>query len=71
MEDAKATLARVRAMGAAPLEQPVGPSELSSPAIRCVGGGVIHFIDGKSDLARVWEIEFDRVTDESGVVDGV
>lgn len=70
VEDAKATLARARALGAAPFEQPVGPGELSIPAIRGVGGGVMHFIDGKSDLARVWEIEFDPVADEASVTDG-
>ena len=33
------------------------------PAIRGVGGGLVHFIDAKSDLARVWEIEFEPVAD--------
>ncbi len=27
-----------------------------------VGGNVVHFIDEKSDLHRVWDIEFDAVT---------
>ncbi len=58
VEDAAATVARARALGAEPFEQTHGPGELSIPAIRGVGGGVIYFIDGKSDLARVWEIEF-------------
>jgi 4-hydroxyphenylpyruvate dioxygenase len=58
VEDAKATVERARALGAEPFAQPVGPGELRIPAIRSVGGGVIYFIDGKSDLARVWEIEF-------------
>jgi 4-hydroxyphenylpyruvate dioxygenase len=58
VEDAQATVERARALGAEPFEQAVGPGELRIPAIRSVGGGVIYFIDGKSDLARVWEIEF-------------
>lgn len=58
VEDAAATVQRARAMGAEPFEQPVGPSELSIPAIRGVGGGVMHFIDDKTDLARLWEIDF-------------
>lgn len=65
VEDAAATLLRARALGAEPFEQPVGPGELSIPAIRGVGGGVMHFIDGKSDLARVWEIEFEPVADDA------
>ena len=63
VEDAAATVARARALGADPFEQPVGPGELKIPAIRGVGGGAMHFIDGKSDLARVWEIEFRPVAD--------
>ena len=31
------------------------------PAIRGVGGNVIHFIDEKSNLHHVWDIEFDEV----------
>lgn len=61
VEDAMATVARARVLGAEPFEQRPGPGELAIPAIRGVGGGVIYFIDGKSDLARVWEIEFDPV----------
>jgi 4-hydroxyphenylpyruvate dioxygenase len=59
VEDAAATVARARALGAEPFEQRHGPGELAIPAIRGVGGGVIYFIDGKSELARVWEIEFE------------
>jgi 4-hydroxyphenylpyruvate dioxygenase len=56
VEDASATVARAGALGAELFEQPVGPGELTIPAIRGVGGGVIHFIDQR--LARVWDIEF-------------
>jgi len=59
VEDAAATVARARALGAEFFEQRHGPGELSIPAIRGVGGGVIYFIDGKSELGRVWEIEFE------------
>jgi len=58
VEDAAATVARARALGAEIFEQRHGPRELTIPAIRGVGGGVIYFIDGKSELSRVWEIEF-------------
>jgi 4-hydroxyphenylpyruvate dioxygenase len=57
--DAAATEARARAMGAQLFEQPVAEGELRIPAIRGVGGGLIYFIDEKSELSRVWEIEFE------------
>jgi 4-hydroxyphenylpyruvate dioxygenase len=58
VDDAAATIARASAMGATIFEQPVAEGELRIPAIRGVGGGVIYFIDDKSDLAKVWDIEF-------------
>ena len=66
VDDAAATVARARALGAEPFEQRHGPGELAIPAIRGVGGGVIYFIDGKSELAHVWEIEFEPVDDAGG-----
>ncbi len=65
VEDVAATVARARALGAEPFEQPRGPGELAVPAIRGVGGGLIYFIDQKSDLGRVWEIEFEPVAEVS------
>jgi 4-hydroxyphenylpyruvate dioxygenase len=59
VDDAAATVARARVLGAEIFEQRHGPDELAIPAIRGVGGGVIYFIDAKSELSRVWEIEFD------------
>jgi 4-hydroxyphenylpyruvate dioxygenase len=59
--DAQATVARAKALGAQPFSQRVGPGELSIPAIRGVGGGVIYFLDDHSDLAKVWDIEFEPV----------
>ncbi len=39
----------------------MGPGELDIPAIRGVGGALIYFTDAGSDLARVWDIEFEPV----------
>ena len=61
VEDAAATVARAKALGADLFEQPHSPGELAIPAIRGVGGGVIYFLDDRSDLARVWDIEFEPV----------
>ena len=58
VDDALATLRRARAMGAKTFHQPVGAGELNIPAIRGVGGSLLHFIDAKTDLGKVWEIEF-------------
>ncbi|MBU4527780.1 MAG: sugar phosphate isomerase/epimerase and 4-hydroxyphenylpyruvate domain-containing protein [Hoeflea sp.] len=69
VNDAAATVQRARVLGADPFEQPIGPGQLKIPAIRGVGGGLIHFIDGESDLARVWDIEFEQVSDAKIPVD--
>ena len=51
VEDAAATVARAKALGAEIFEQPRGPGELAIPAIRGVGGGVIYFLDDRTELA--------------------
>ena len=56
--DARATVERAVALGAELFHERVAPGELDIPAIRNVGGGVIHFLDEGSELARVWELEF-------------
>ncbi len=58
VKDAAQTVARARALGAPVFSQPVGTGELDIPAIRGVGANIVHFIDEKSDLHRVWDIEF-------------
>ncbi|MBX3578738.1 MAG: sugar phosphate isomerase/epimerase and 4-hydroxyphenylpyruvate domain-containing protein [Rhizobiaceae bacterium] len=64
VDDAAATVARARALGAEPFEQAVGPGELAIPAVRGVGGGVVYFIDDRSGLSRVWDVEFSATEDE-------
>jgi 4-hydroxyphenylpyruvate dioxygenase len=59
--DAAAALARAEALRMRAFRQPVGPGELDIPAIRGLGGSLIYFTDTRSDLARVWEIEFEPV----------
>jgi 4-hydroxyphenylpyruvate dioxygenase len=56
--DAQATVERAKTLGSAIFDQPVAAGELKIPAIRGVGGGLLYFIDDKSELAKVWEIEF-------------
>ena len=56
VENADATVERARGLGAEIFSQPVGPGELTIPAIRGVAGSIIYFIDDA--LAKVWETEF-------------
>jgi 4-hydroxyphenylpyruvate dioxygenase len=62
VQDASQTVARATKLGAPEFSQPVGTGELDIPAIKGVGGSVVHFIDEKSDLHRVWDIEFNPVS---------
>ena len=58
VRDAAQTVDRATRLGAPEFSQPVGSGELDIPAIKGVGQTVVHFIDEKSDLHRVWDIEF-------------
>ena len=48
----------------------VGPGELEIPAIRGVGGGVIYFIDGKSELAASGRSSSSRSTTTPAAMPG-
>ena len=61
VHDASQTVKRALMLGTPEFSQTVGTGELDIPAIKGVGGSVVHFIDQKSDLHRVWDIEFDPV----------
>lgn len=61
VKDAADTVARATALGTNAFTQDVKLGELNIPAIRGVGGSVVHFIDENSDLHRVWDIEFEPV----------
>ena len=60
VDDAQAVMARAKALVATPFRQSVLEGELDIPAIRGVGGSLIYFIDARSDLSRLWEIDFER-----------
>ena len=64
--DAEATTERATALGAKPFRQTTGPGELEIPAIRSVGGSIMHFIDGMSGLKDVWSTEFTASTGPDG-----
>lgn len=58
VDDAASTLDRAQGLYDTPFRQAVGPGELEIPAVRGLGGSLLYFVDPKSDLARVWDIEF-------------
>ena len=60
VDNAKRTGKRARALGAKTFTQPVGSGELDIPAIRGVGGSIMHFIDKETDLANIWNVDFDE-----------
>jgi 4-hydroxyphenylpyruvate dioxygenase len=62
--DAAATLDRAEKLRDTPFRQPVGPGELEIPAVRGLGGSLIYFIDPKSELGAVWDIEFEPTGEE-------
>ncbi|TMJ05938.1 MAG: sugar phosphate isomerase/epimerase and 4-hydroxyphenylpyruvate domain-containing protein [Alphaproteobacteria bacterium] len=58
VDDAKAALDRAQVLLDQPFRQAVGPGELEIPAVRGLGGSLVYFTDPKSQLARVWDIDF-------------
>ncbi|MGY2048601.1 bifunctional sugar phosphate isomerase/epimerase/4-hydroxyphenylpyruvate dioxygenase family protein [Methylobacterium sp. JK268] len=58
VDDAGAAVDRAVALLDQPYRQAVGPGELDIPAIRGVGGSLLYFVDARSGLDRLWEIDF-------------
>ena len=58
VDNAIETARRATAFGANYFLQQHGADELTIPAVRGVGGSVLHFLDRKSELSAVWETEF-------------
>ncbi|HWL58424.1 MAG TPA: TIM barrel protein [Paracoccus sp. (in: a-proteobacteria)] len=56
--DAQAAFRRATALLAQPHQQEVVSGELAIPAIRGVSGSVLRFLDNRSDLGRIWDVDF-------------
>jgi 4-hydroxyphenylpyruvate dioxygenase len=69
VEDASATLDRAQKLLDQPFRQAVGPGELEIPAVRGLGGSLLYFVDSKSALGKVWDIEFDKPAEAGAPVD--
>ena len=59
VDDAATTLARAERLLDKPFHQAVGPGELEIPAVRGLGGSLVYFIDGRSELGRMWDVDFE------------
>jgi 4-hydroxyphenylpyruvate dioxygenase len=64
VEDAQAAYQRAIALGADAFAQEVADGELSIPAIRGVGGGLVYLVDQKSDLSKLWDVDFIAASDD-------
>ena len=58
VDDAAATFERAQKLCDQPFHQAVMPGELEIPAVRGLGGSLVYLIDEKSDLGRLWDIDF-------------
>lgn len=66
VDDAAATVERAVRLLDRPFSQAVGPGELDIPAVRGVGGSLIYFVDGKTELGRLWDVDFVPASPSAG-----
>jgi 4-hydroxyphenylpyruvate dioxygenase len=59
VSDSAATIDRAARLLDQPFRQAVGPGELNIPAVRGVGGSLLYFVDGKTELGRLWDVDFE------------
>ena len=61
VDDASTTVERAVRLLDQPFGQAVGPGELDIPAVRGLGGSLLYFVDGKTELGRLWDVDFEAV----------
>jgi 4-hydroxyphenylpyruvate dioxygenase len=59
VKDAAAAYKRALALGAQPIDIPVGPMELKLPAIRGIGGAILYLIDRYQEGSAIYDIDFE------------
>ncbi|MFN3524450.1 MAG: bifunctional sugar phosphate isomerase/epimerase/4-hydroxyphenylpyruvate dioxygenase family protein [Paracoccus sp. (in: a-proteobacteria)] len=64
--DARAAYTRATALLAQPHRQATQSGQLDIPAIRGVGGSVIRLLDSGSDLAGIWQVDFEASPPQPG-----
>jgi len=55
---AEATVGRAQGLGAEPFSQALSAGQIEIPAIKGLGGSVLHFLDGSEALSDIWSVEF-------------
>ena len=63
VDDVSAVMSRADALQAATFRQPVGPGEMTIPAIRGVGGSLLYFLEPASPN---WDIDFVKLASQAG-----
>lgn len=61
VKDADQTILRAKKLGVSEHLLPVSVGELQIPAINGVDGSVLHFIDQKSNLFKLWNVDFNSL----------
>jgi 4-hydroxyphenylpyruvate dioxygenase len=64
VNDAEGTVDRAVTLLDQPFQQPVGSGELDIPAVRGLGGSLLYFVDRKSGLDRLWDVDFESVAED-------
>jgi len=59
VDDAPGTVDRALKLLDQPFQQPVGPGEMNIPSVRGLGGSLLYFVDHKTGLDRLWEVDFE------------
>ena len=58
VRDAAGAYRRALALGAQPIDIPVGPMELKLPAIRGIGGAILYLVDRYEEGSSIYDIDF-------------
>src|SRR5580704_13865019 len=61
VDDASATTERAVKLLDQPFRQAVGPGELDIPAVRGLGGSLLYFVEGKTELGRLWDVDYEPI----------
>ncbi|WP_046864462.1 bifunctional sugar phosphate isomerase/epimerase/4-hydroxyphenylpyruvate dioxygenase family protein [Microvirga massiliensis] len=64
VDDAPGTADRAVTLLDQPFQQPVGPGEMTIPAVRGLGGSLLYFIDHQTGLDRLWDVDFESFEED-------
>lgn len=71
VDDASGTMDRAVKLLDQPFQQPAGPGEMNIPGVRGLGGSLLYFVDHKTGLDRLWDVDFAAtdagVSDDAGL----